>query len=267
MKVVFSLVLYKHSYKEIYSLLNDIDNFYNFALPQKIFTELKIYDNSPKRKYSLEKYLKKNYINYLLNTNNIGFGKAHNMNLLQKKEISKDTVFIIVNPDINFKYEELFDYLRLFILSNYVCVAPLILNENGKIQYSAKKNPTLLSLILGRFKIFKKFYILDNYYKNHINYYINYQKEKIKSSYLSGCFLIVRAQCFYKVNGFDKRYFLHLEDADFTRMCSNYGEVIHDPSLKIIHRWARGSHKSFRQMFCLCISLIKYFWKWGFEVF
>ncbi len=267
MKVVFSLVLYKHSYKEIYPLLKDIDDFYNFALPQKISTELKIYDNSPKIKDSFKNCLKKNYINYYLDSNNIGFGKAHNMNLLHKKEISKETVFIIINPDISFKYKELFDYLCSFIKSNYVCAAPLILNESGKIQYSAKKNPTLLSLILGRFKIFTKLYILDNYYKNHINYYINYQKEKIKSSYLSGCFLIVKSECFYKVNGFDKRYFLHLEDADFTRMCSNYGEVVHDPSLKIIHRWARGSHKSFRQMFCLCISLIKYFWKWGFEVF
>ena len=267
MKVVFSLVLYKHSYKEIYSLLNDIDNFYNFALSQKISTELKIYDNSSKKKDSLEKYFKKHYIKYYLSSINIGFGKAHNMNLLQKKEICKDTVFIIINPDINFKYRELFDYLRSFMISNYLCVAPLILNENGKIQYSAKKNPTLLSLIIGRFKIFRNFYIFDKYYKSHINYNRNYQKEKINSSYLSGCFLIVRSECFYKVNGFDIRYFLHLEDADFTRMCSNYGEVVHDPSLKIIHRWARGSHKSFRQMFCLCISLIKYFWKWGFEVF
>ena len=57
------------------------------------------------------------------------------MNLLNKKEIIKDTIFIIINPDINFKYEELFDYLRSFIISNYVCVAPLILNESGKIQY------------------------------------------------------------------------------------------------------------------------------------
>lgn len=267
MKVVFSLVLYKHSYKEIYSLLKDIDNFYNFALSQKVYTELKIFDNSPKRKNSLKEYFKKNYINYHLNTNNIGFGKAHNRNLLKKKEIGKDTVFIITNPDINFKYEELFDYLRSFIISNYVCVAPLILNENGRIQYSAKKNPTLLSLILGRFKIFTRFHTLDSYYKKHINYYINYQKDKIKSSYLSGCFLIVKSECFYNVNGFDKRYFLHLEDADFTRMCSNLGEVVHDPSLKIIHKWARGSHKSLKQMFSLCISLIKYFWKWGFKVF
>ena len=82
----FSLVLYKHSYKEIYSLLKDIDNFYNFALSQKVYTELKIFDNSPKRKNSLKEYFKKNYINYHLNTNNIGFGKAHNRNLLKKKE-------------------------------------------------------------------------------------------------------------------------------------------------------------------------------------
>ena len=91
----------------------------------------------------------------------------------------------------------------------------------------------------------------------------NYKKEIIQSSYLSGCFLIIKATIYIKVKGFDNRYFLHLEDADFTRMCSSYGLVIHDPTLRVVHKWARGSHKSFRQMLCIFISLIKYFKKMG----
>ena len=75
------------------------------------------------------------------------------------------------------------------------------------------------------------------------------------------------ATIYLKVKGFDNRYFLHLEDADFTRMCSYHGIVIHDPTLKVIHKWARGSHKSIRQMLCLLISLFKYFRKWGFVIF
>ena len=267
MKIIFSLVLYKHSYKEISFLLKDIDNFHNFALTKNVYSELKIYDNSPKRKEQFKKKIAKSYINYEFNSSNIGFGRAHNMNLLNNEKKYKKEIFIIINPDIRFNYQELFFYLQLFNVNHFVCVAPLILNFNGKIQYSAKKNPTFLSLIIGRFHFLRDIYIFDKYYKYHINFHRNYNKDKIQTSYLSGCFLIVKSEVFQQVKGFDKRYFLHLEDADFTRKCSNLGEVIHDPSIKVFHKWARGSHKSFKQMYFLIISLIKYFGKWGFEFF
>ena len=267
MKIIFSLVLYKHSYEEISALLKDIDNFHNFAIFENISSELRIYDNSPNKQDNFGKIFDKNYIKYFLDTRNIGFGQAHNMNLLHKEKQNSEEIFIIINPDISFNYKELFSYLKLFMVNKFVCVAPLILNNDEKIQYSAKKNPTLLSLIIGRFNFLRTIYIFDKYYKYHINFHRNYKEDKIRSSYLSGCFLIVESKCFYEVNGFDKRYFLHLEDADFTRKCYNFGEVVHDPSLKVFHKWARGSHKSIIQMFYLFISLIKYFRKWGFEFF
>ena len=121
---------------------------------------------------------------------------------------------------------------------------PFGINDKGETQYSAKKNPTLLSLLLGRFNFLSYLKIFDDYQKIHKNQMKNYKKEIIQSSYLSGCFLIIKATIYIKVKGFDNRYFLHLEDADFTRMCSSYGLVLHDPTLRVVHKWARGSHKS-----------------------
>ena len=197
----------------------------------------------------------------------MGYGRAHNKNLLKINYSNSDTIFIIVNPDITFDYLELFNYLQIFLNSKYLCVAPLVINQTNEIQYSVKKNPTLLSLLIGRFNFLTSFKIFDDYQKIHLNKIRNYKKEKIQSSYLSGCFLIIKSNIYKKVGGFDNRYFLHLEDADFTRMCSYHGIVIHDPTLKVIHKWARGSHKSIRQMLCLLISLFKYFRKWGFVIF
>ena len=91
MKIIFSLVLYKHSYEDIFALLNDIDNFHNFASFENILSELRIYDNSPKKQDNFGKIFDKNYIKYFLDTRNIGFGKAHNMNLLHQEKVTKKT--------------------------------------------------------------------------------------------------------------------------------------------------------------------------------
>ena len=91
------------------------------------------------------------------------------------------------------------------------CAAPLIINEKSAIQYSAKKNPTIASLLIGRFKILFIFPFLKNYYLKHINFDKDYLNQEIESSYLSGCFLIVKASIFSHINGFSNKIFLHLK--------------------------------------------------------
>ena len=216
---------------------------------------------------NLANIVKQNYKNvdiYL--RKNIGFGRGHNQNLLCINFRPED-IYLITNPDITFNPYELFRYVEKFSISEYVCIAPLIKNPSGKVQYSVKKNPTVLSLLLGRFKILRKIRIFKNYYEDHINYNYDYLKNKIESSYLSGCFLLVKAVTYHKVKGFDSSYFLHLEDADFTRTCSVEGKVIHNPECTVFHEWARGSHKSVKQMFFLLNSMFIYFKKWGFKIF
>ena len=53
-----------------------------------------------------------------------------------------------------------------------------------------------------------------------------------ESQYLSGCFLVIKANIFDQINGFDERYFLHFEDADITRELSKIGKCIHFPYAK-----------------------------------
>lgn len=263
--LVFSLVLYKNKYDEINLLIENIKALREILFDYGIDTYLYINDNSPKKIIS-SKQIKNKFIVYEFNNKNIGFGRAHNKNLLNKNLKNRD-IFIIVNPDIKFDPIELLPLIIEFIESDDLCTSPLIKNERGKIQFSVKTNPTFLSLLIGRFQFLRSIKFLDKYYINHINLHKNYLKQKIESTYLSGCFLIIKSKIFMKINGFDPQYFLHLEDADITRTISLYGKATHNPTSTVIHKWARGSHKSPIQMFYLVSSMIKYFKKWGFSIF
>ena len=157
------------------------------------------------------------------------------------------------------------NYINQEVNKKIVCISPLILNEKEIIQYSAKNNPTILSLLVGRIKVLERIGILKNYISNNQN------RSKtlstiFESEYLSGCFMLIRATAFSKISGFDETYFLHFEDADLTRELSKLGQCIHYPYSKITHKWNRGSHKSFKQTILLIQSMINYFKKWGLKV-
>ena len=271
--VIFSLVIYKHKIFEIEELLFSIK-----ALEKYIQNEFNVFflisDNSPKKfieKTLLkhESILKKTL--YTFHNFNLGFGRGHNFNLLkgEPKPIKKNPkdIFLIVNPDISFDAKNFSQILYWYEKTNNIsCTAPLIFNDKNKIQYSAKKNPTFLSLFLGRIYFLQKLKFFKNYNDWHTNRMFDYKKDRIKSSYLSGCFLITKRNFFEQVKGFSEEYFLHLEDADLVRKLAKKGLTIQNPISNVTHQWARGSHKSLSQMLCLIKSYLIYSWKWGINI-
>ena len=217
------------------------------------------------KKYKINKFF---LCDYHKSKINLGFGKGNNKNYERVLNPSKNDFFVIINPDISFIPEELipaFEFIKKD--KKIVCVAPLIKNKKGNIQYSVKRNPTLLGLFLGRFNIFCTLPMFKKYMRAFKNKQFDYTKEIIKSTNLSGCFLIIRNWAFSKINGFDERFFLHVEDADIVRRLSFYGKTLHYPYGKVTHRWARGSHHSFKQQYHLILSMVKYFKIWGLKIF
>ncbi|QBE67857.1 hypothetical protein SynWH8101_0245 [Synechococcus sp. WH 8101] len=198
---------------------------------------------------------------------NLGFGASNNRNFLRASLGERD-YFVVVNPDISFLPEQLYPLFQwIFEHPECSCVAPLIRLQSGDIQYSAKHNPTVLSLLLGRFPFLLNMKLLYRYNLWHKNMLLDYSKEFIVSTYLSGCFLIVPVWAYKSVGGFCERYFLHVEDADIVRRLSRVGLTLHNPLGFVIHGWARGSHFSFRQSLSLVKSFFVYCCIWGFKLF
>ena len=85
---------------------------------------------------------------YSRNSSNIGFDLANNNNFVASG-LSEDNFFIVVNADTYFEDTQLAPLLRWLTHNKSIsCAALLLLNPSGSIQYSAKNNPTLLSLAL-----------------------------------------------------------------------------------------------------------------------
>ncbi len=262
-KIVISVVLYKHTYKSIEKLLESINSF-SQRFSKKYEVKTKIYDgssngitNTIKGKIATELSAEEG--------ENIGYGRGNNRNLLS--EISKpEDIYIISNPDISFDCNEMEKIIDWYSKSEYACISPLIINHKKEIQYTAKKNPTILSLLAGRISILRRFKKIRQYDSNQKNMSRNYEEEIIECDYLSGCFMITKSKYYKEIGGFDERYFLHLEDADLTRKMQRVGKTAHSPVGVIEHKWERGSHKSIRQMLCLSKSMIQYFMKWGVKI-
>ncbi len=266
--ICFSLVLYKHSIESLNPLLSSIRLLADHAPRLRIL--LCVYDGSPFGHPSPTKEVlvsKLPSVDVLYSRGrNVGFGAANNINFF-RASLSPFDLFAVVNPDIRFSPEQLLPLLYwAFSRADYACVAPLVLLESGAIQYSVKRDPTVLSLLLGRFEFLKRSSLLRNYDSWHKNLGCDYATEVVRSTYLSGCFLLIPAWAFDRVGGFCEKYFLHVEDADIVRRLSMVGDCLHNPIGVVVHGWARGSHSSFSQILSLLKSFWTYCWIWGFRL-
>ena len=267
-RVAFSLVLYRHYLHDILPLLRSLASLAAYRLDYEFW--LVVYDASPSGfPVPLIEAISKSAPGVGLRyrqSKNIGFGSANNYNF-RVASLSERDIFVVVNPDISFLSHELsplLDWLQANS-SHVACVSPLVTNASGEIQYSAKQNPTFLSLLLGRVSILRHIKPFARYDTWHKNLCADYRSSCVDSSYLSGCFLMMPCSYYASVGGFCEKFFLHLEDADLVRRLSNVGRTLHNPIGRVTHLWARGSHRSLIQMFLLARSYLVYCYIWGFS--
>ncbi|MBU5689727.1 MAG: glycosyltransferase family 2 protein [Candidatus Aenigmatarchaeota archaeon] len=249
-----SIVLY---IDKNYGDLNTFKKCINSLLKTKLSIKIFVIDNSPKK--NKINVLKDDRIEYIFLGKNIGFGKAHNFAINKIHGLSK--YHLILNPDVYFD-EDVLEKLKNFMdeNKNIVAVTPKILYENGNIQHLCKLLPSPVDLIFRRFIPFKSYLEKRNYF-----YEMRY-KDYGKMFYcpvISGSFMFVRSEILTKLNGFDKRFFLYMEDVDLCRRMLQHGKIAYFPFAKVYHKFERGSYKKFKYTLIHIVSAIKYFNKWG----
>ncbi len=187
---------------------------------------------------------------------NRGFGGGHNAVI---DEISAK-YHAVINPDIELDSDVLAHLVDVLEQNDDIAlIAPKILGSDGNEQHLPKRHPTFRYLFLGRlsrlggvFKRIRKEYTREN--------------EKLEGlcdiEFCSGCFFVIRTEVFKKIGGFDKRYFMYLEDADLSREVLKYGRVVFDSRVTVKHLWKRESAKRIKYLFMHLSSAIKYLKKW-----
>ena len=66
-----------------------------------------------------------------------------------------------------------------------------------------------------------------------------------------------------EIGGFDKRYFMYMEDYDLCRRIGQKYRTVFYPKAEIIHEHGKASYRSRKMMLLHVSSAIKYFNKWG----
>lgn len=181
---------------------------------------------------------------------NLGFGAAHNKVLDQK--LGK--YHFVINPDITVNDDVLSDMVDYFESNPDVVMAmPKILNTDGTEQKLPKEKPTFKRLYFGRFsdKVRAEYVWADKQIT-----------EPTEIKFCTGCFFCIRTDAFKELGGFDKRYFMYLEDADLALKVKQKGKVMMLPQFSVTHAWERESAKSIKYLLIHVISSFKFLFKW-----
>ena len=183
------------------------------------------------------------YVSVLRSPGNLGYARGNNMVIEQ----ADSDYHLVINPDLFAAPDCLVHAIRFMQQNRDVgLLVPSVFGENGERHYLCKRNPTLFILFLRSFApswiraCFQS--RLDLYEMRDRNY--DDRMEDIE--FPSGCFMFFRTRILKQLGGFDPDYFMYFEDADIGKRMLKIARIVYVPEVKVIHKWARGTHSSFR---------------------
>ena len=172
-----------------------------------------------------------------------GFGENHNTALRS----AAGKFFCVLNPDIRFTLDPFPPLMAQARKKNVGLVAPLVTDNKGMPEDSARRFPSPLEII-GK--------IFGGTSAAHAN---NAQPVS-EPDWVAGMFMLFPRNVFLEVGGFDERYFLYYEDVDLCARLSLAGyRVVLCATVSITHDARRSSHKSLRYMRLHLASMLRFF--------
>ena len=172
------------------------------------------------------------------NKKNEGFARANNAG----SKIAKGEFLFFLNPDSKI-IENTVEVLLSIYNSNPKngIVAPQIKNIDGSIQLSTGKTPTIFTNLFEAFGLY--IFLPNTFFGYRIA--TNHENE-LSTDWVTGACFLVKKEYFDKLNGFDKNFFLYLEDADLClRIKKEINKnIIYTYKTSIIHAKAKSSKNS-----------------------
>jgi GT2 family glycosyltransferase len=178
-----------------------------------------------------------------------GFGANHNSAFRAGRNFD---FFCVLNPDIIFTNDPFGPLLSTLKLPDIGVAAPSMIDSQGNLQDNARKFPTPRR-ILARRKRKEKLSDFPN--DNGIIY----------PDWVAGMFMLLPADVFSRVGGFDEMYHLYCEDADLCKQLRSMGyQIALVPEISMIHDARRTSHLHAKFLWWHISSLMRFFFRYGF---
>jgi N-acetylglucosaminyl-diphospho-decaprenol L-rhamnosyltransferase len=229
--------------------------------------EIIVVDNHSSDEESLM-FLKKAHedkrITLICSPENVGFGRGNNLGAA----IARGEYLFFHNPDVTVKEDSLQKMVDFLARNKDIgMIGPKLVYSSGKVQESCRRHMKFGDLVLNRTFLGKL-----PMFQERVKHYLmeDFDHSKIQDvDLVTGAAIMMPREVFEKIGGFDKRYFLFMEDFDLCRMTKKAGyRVVYYPDAEVNHYHKRLSQGSMfkllrKKVFWLHVSsALKYFWKW-----
>ena len=230
MNIIFSIV--SHGQQNLVKqLVNSIDKFVTL---KGWSIKIIITENLEKE---IDVYSTRFEIKKIINLRAKGFGANHN-NVFEQFDCD---YFFVINPDIEFIHSVELDLLVMHMAASHLDLAsPIIVNKNGDVEDYKRSDVTPWNLLKRTL----------------------FQKNDKRFDWFAGIFLVFRSDSFYKLNGFDTKFFMYVEDCDLCMRARVLDMKLGDiSSLSVMHNARRNSLKKIQHLMWHVSSLLKYWFK------
>ncbi len=199
-------------------------------------------------------------VRLIRNPENVGFARACNQGILT----SNGEYVVFINPDTLVE-EDFFENLRRFFDENLRAgvAGPRIVDAEGNLQLSARKELSFVSGFLGRTSLLTRLFP-----KNPLVRRLFPTAERLAGptavDWVSGACMVIRRRTLEEIGSMDERFFMYFEDADLCRRAREAGWLVYYlPQVEVLHHTGASSRSKPRAVWNLHKSAFLYHRKHG----
>jgi N-acetylglucosaminyl-diphospho-decaprenol L-rhamnosyltransferase len=199
-------------------------------------------------------------VRLLRNKENLGFARAHNRGIAA----STGDIVVLMNPDTVVEKDFFEDLERFFANNPKVGIAgPRILESDGEVQLSARREISAFSGFLGRTSLLTRLFPKSSLVKNQFPA-VTGGSYPTSVDWVSGACMAIRRKTLRGIGSLDERFFMYFEDADLCRRARTAGWLVYYlPHIEIIHQTGASSRSKPRAVWLLHKSAFLYHRKHG----
>lgn len=182
-------------------------------------------------------------IKVIENPSALGFGSNHN----QAFRRARGEFFGVLNPDVRIDSDVFALLMADLKMPLAGVVAPLVVDELGAIEDSARRFPTPLKILCKLFGRCKGGdYVID--------------EEPVYPDWVGGMFMLFHRDVYQQLGGFNEKFFLYYEDVDLcARIWLKGLRVVLIPQARVTHEARRSSHQNAAYLLMHIRSMARFF--------
>lgn len=168
------------------------------------------------------------------NGENRGFARATNQGL----RVARGETALLLNPDVVLTRTAI-PHLAAFLAAHpeAAVVGPKLLNHDGTVQGSARRDPSLWTGLFGRSAVLTRLFPRNPLSQRELPSLLHSGEEPLEVDWVSGACFMVRRAAYERVGLMDERFFLYWEDADWCLRFRRAGwKVYYVPAASAVHR-------------------------------